>query len=122
MKAAGGDAKKHNLAKYLVELGLVTYTMVRYKPSELAAAAVCLSLQLITKRNPENIWNKTLEYYSGYNYKYIEPIMRKIANIVPIAQTSKYYKSVYKKYLEVSNSKVACLPELKNVAVMYDIE
>ena len=37
----------HTLAKYLMALTLVDYTMVHYRPSEIAAASLCLSQLLL---------------------------------------------------------------------------
>lgn len=37
------DAEKHTLAKYFLELTLLDYSMVHFHPSELGAAALCLS-------------------------------------------------------------------------------
>ena len=36
---------------YLLELALIEYPMVKYKASELAATAVCLTLKLSPKRS-----------------------------------------------------------------------
>lgn len=41
------DANKHTLAKYLMELTIVDYDMVHMRPSEIAAAALCLSIALL---------------------------------------------------------------------------
>lgn len=41
------DAKQHTLAKYLMELTLVDYDMVHHRPSEVAAAALCLSQKIL---------------------------------------------------------------------------
>ena len=41
------DANKHTLAKYLMELTIVEYDMVQYLPSQIAAAALCLSMRLL---------------------------------------------------------------------------
>ena len=41
------DANKHTLAKYLMELTIVDYGMVHYYPSQIAAAALCLSMKLM---------------------------------------------------------------------------
>lgn len=41
------DVEKHTLAKYLMELTLLDYHMVHYRPSEVAAAALCLSQLLL---------------------------------------------------------------------------
>merc|ERR1739838_945296 len=40
-KAGSVDAAQHNLAKYLMELCLPEYTMCHYRPSLIAAAALC---------------------------------------------------------------------------------
>lgn len=44
------DAQKHTLAKYLMELTLVDYDMARMLPSQIAAAALYLSIHLIDKK------------------------------------------------------------------------
>lgn len=41
------DVEKHTLAKYLMELTLLDYSMVHYRPSEIAAASLCLSQLLL---------------------------------------------------------------------------
>lgn len=41
------DVERHTLAKYLMELTLVDYDMVHYRPSEIAAASLCLSQLLL---------------------------------------------------------------------------
>lgn len=41
------DAEKHTLAKYLMELTLVDYDLLHRHPSEIAAAALCLSQNLL---------------------------------------------------------------------------
>lgn len=41
------DIERHTLAKYLMELTLVDYDMVHYRPSEIAAASLCLSQLLL---------------------------------------------------------------------------
>lgn len=41
------DGERHTLAKYLMELTLLDYNMVHYRPSEVAAASLCLSQLLL---------------------------------------------------------------------------
>lgn len=41
------DVERHTLAKYLMELTLIDYDMVHYRPSEIAAASLCLSQLLL---------------------------------------------------------------------------
>ena len=44
-KAGCVDNRQHTLAKYLMELSLQEYSLAHYKVSQLAAAALCLSLK-----------------------------------------------------------------------------
>jgi G2/mitotic-specific cyclin-B2 len=46
------DANTHTLAKYLMELTVVEYDLAHLRPSEIAAAALCLSMKLICD-NPD---------------------------------------------------------------------
>lgn len=116
VKAAHGTSKNHHLAKYFVDLCLVEYSMAHYRPSELAAAAICLSLYLLSGKQLKDVWTPTLEYYSEYTLQHIEPIMRKIAKIVVNVENSKR-KSVYNKYTDISLAKVSTLPQLKSDAI-----
>lgn len=90
--------------------------MAHYRPSEIAAAAICLSLYLLSSKKFEDVWTPTLSYYSGYTREHIDPIIRKIAKIVISVESSKY-KAVYNKYLDVSLAKVSGLPQLKGEAI-----
>ncbi|XP_028999944.1 G2/mitotic-specific cyclin-B2-like isoform X2 [Betta splendens] len=49
-KVANCDVGIHTLAKYLMELTLLDYDMVHYRPSEIAAASLCLSQLLLEER------------------------------------------------------------------------
>lgn len=90
--------------------------MAHYKPSEQAAAAICLSLYLLSTKKLEEAWTNTLSYYSGYTLEHIDPIIRKLAKIVINVENSKY-KAVYNKYLDTSLAKVSSLPQLKGEAI-----
>lgn len=119
VKAAHGNSKNHHLAKYFVDLCLVDYSTAHYRPSELSAAAVCLSLHLLSSHDLEDVWTPSLVYYSTYTFDHIEPIIRKIAHIVADVENSKY-KSVYRKYQDVSLAKVSSLPQLKS-ETLYEL-
>ncbi|XP_049877231.1 G2/mitotic-specific cyclin-B [Pectinophora gossypiella] len=116
VKAAHGTSKHHHLAKYFVDLCLVEYSMAHHRPSELAAAAICLSLHLLSNKKLEDVWTPTLRYYTEYTLEHIDPIIRKIAKIVTNVENSKY-KAVYNKYLDVTLAKVSSLPQLKGDAI-----
>lgn len=90
--------------------------MAHYRPSELSAAAICLSLHLLSNKPLEEVWTPTLSYYSKYTLEHIDPIIRKIAKIVINIENTKY-KAVYNKYLDVTLAKVSSLPQLKGEAI-----
>lgn len=116
VKAAHGTSKNHHLAKYFVDLCLVEYTMAHYRPSELAAAAVCLSLHLLSGEDLEEVWTPTLSYYSGYHLEHLSPIITKLAKIVVNVDNCNH-KAVYKKYLDLTLAKVSSLPHLRGDAI-----
>lgn len=116
MKAAHGTSKNHHLAKYFVDLSLVEYSMSHYRPSELAAAAVCLSLYLLSNKKLSEAWTPTLSYYSSYSLDHIVPIMVKIARIVINVDNSKL-KAVYNMYSDLTVAQVSQLPQLKGDAI-----
>lgn len=116
MKAAHGTSKNHHLAKYFVDLSLVEYSMSHYRPSELAAAAICLSLYLLSNKKISEAWTPTLSYYSSYSLDHIVPIMVKIARIVINVDNSKL-KAVYNTYSDLTVAKVSQLPQLKGDAI-----
>ncbi|XP_047526984.1 G2/mitotic-specific cyclin-B [Vanessa atalanta] len=116
VKAAHGTSKNHHLAKYFVDLSLVEYSMAHYRPSELAASAICLSLYLLSSKKLSEVWTPTLSYYSGYSLEHIVPIMVKIAKIVISVENSKH-KAVYNMYSDTTVAKVSSLPQLKGDAI-----
>lgn len=108
-KAGQVDANKHTLAKYLMELTIVEYDMVQYLPSQVAAAALCLSMKLLDSSR----WTETLAHYSSYTEKDILPLMQKLASLVVKTETSKL-TAVRTKYSSSKFMKISTLPALKS--------
>ncbi|KAJ0056097.1 hypothetical protein NL108_001135, partial [Boleophthalmus pectinirostris] len=80
-KVANSDVERHTLAKYLMELTLLDYDMVHFRPSEIAAAALCLSQLLLEGLT----WSPTQQHYSTYDEAHLRPIMQHIAkNVVQV--------------------------------------
>lgn len=63
-KAARSDATTHTLSKYLIELALPEYSMLRFTASTIAAAAVYIARAM---HNITPIWNATLEHYTQFD-------------------------------------------------------
>jgi cyclin B len=53
-KIAGMNLKQFNLARYLIELPLIEYRMLKYSPSNIAASAVYLTLKILPKYDENN--------------------------------------------------------------------
>lgn len=101
-KAAQADATIHTMAKYLMELSLPSYGMIQYLPSEVAAAALHVSLQ-ITKSGS---WNSTISHYSGYTEEEIMPCVHDLLSLVKASDSAKL-QAVRKKYTSSRLSQVA---------------
>ncbi|XP_071949256.1 G2/mitotic-specific cyclin-B-like [Antedon mediterranea] len=112
-KAGEVTPKQHTLAKYLMELTLPEYEMVQYNPSEIAAAALCLSMKLL---DTDAQWNPTIVHYSTYTEFYLLPIIKKMASIVYKSPTSKY-QAVRSKYSSSKFLKICTLSELSSPTI-----
>lgn len=108
-KAGQVDASKHTLAKYLMELTIIEYDMVQYLPSQIAAAALCLSLKLLDSSR----WTDTLAFYSSYTEKDLVPTMQKLASLVIKAENSKL-TAVRTKYASSKFMKISTISALKS--------
>ncbi|XP_034231565.1 G2/mitotic-specific cyclin-B3 [Thrips palmi] len=66
------------LARYILELSLLEYSMVTLSDSKLAAGALLLSLKM------QNLggWTPTLEYYSGYKLEDIHDICHQLNDML----------------------------------------
>uniref|UniRef100_A0A1A8RKR2 G2/mitotic-specific cyclin-B2 n=2 Tax=Nothobranchius TaxID=28779 RepID=A0A1A8RKR2_9TELE len=110
-KVANTDLEKHTLAKYLMELTLLDYQLVHYRPSEIAAASLCLS-QLLTDALP---WSPTQQHYSTYDEAHLKPIMQHIAkNVVMVNEEKTKFLAVKNKYSSSKLMKISLIPQLKS--------
>ncbi|XP_037303781.2 G2/mitotic-specific cyclin-B2-like isoform X1 [Pungitius pungitius] len=113
-KVANSDVQRHTLAKYLMELTLLDYAMVHYRPSEIAAAALSLS-QLLLDGLP---WSVTQTLYSTYDDAHLKPIMQHIAkNLVMVNDGRSKFQAVKRKYSSSRLMKVSLLPQLSSSTV-----
>ncbi|KAI3377088.1 hypothetical protein L3Q82_000057 [Scortum barcoo] len=101
--------ERHTLAKYLMELTLIDYDMVHYRPSEIAAASLCLS-QLLLDGLP---WSHTQQHYSTYDEAHLKPIMQHIAkNVVNVNEGKTKFQAVRNKYSSSKLMKISLIPQL----------
>ncbi|ETN58227.1 cyclin b [Anopheles darlingi] len=109
--AAKASDLNHVLAKYLIELASVDYSTAHYKPSEIAAAALYISLFLfpLNATGAATIWNKTLEHYTHYTVQELIPIVQRLASVIKAVpeMAKKRLKATWLKY---------SLPKLQNIS------
>ncbi|XP_010878831.1 G2/mitotic-specific cyclin-B2 [Esox lucius] len=113
-KAGNADVEKHTLAKYLMELTLLDYDMVHYNPSEVAAAALCLSQLLLDGLK----WTPAQQHYSTYDENHLKPIMQHIAkNVVSVNEGRTKLQAVKNKYASSRLMRSSLLSQLKSAIV-----
>ena len=114
-KAGDVDMLQHALAKFILEQGLMDYTLVSLKPSLMAAAALHLAL-LVTEMgevfNLSNVWILNLQHYSAYSSSELMPTVKKMASMLMKAENNKL-QAVRAKYTNIKFMKVAVLPQMK---------
>ncbi|KAI6078066.1 G2/mitotic-specific cyclin-B2 [Aix galericulata] len=108
-KAGEADAGQHTLAKYLMELTLIDYDMVHHHPSEIAAAALCLSQKILG----QNKWGTKQQYYTGYAEDSLVMIMKHMAkNVVKVNGNLTKYTAIKNKYASSKLLKISTIPQL----------
>jgi len=110
-KAGDVDVQHHTLAKYIIELAQVDYSMASLPPSLVAASSLFLSLLILVPDGDVSLWDCSLEYYSLYTSDQLLATVAQLAVILSKAGSAKL-KAVYNKYSTAKMMKVALLPEL----------
>ncbi|XP_063782259.1 G2/mitotic-specific cyclin-B2-like [Pseudophryne corroboree] len=113
-KSCSADAEQHTLAKYLMELTLIDYDMVHFHPSEIAAAALCLSQKLLCQGS----WGATQSHYTGYSEEDLSLIMKHMAkNVRKVNQNLTKHVAVRNKYANSKLMKISTIPQLMSPIV-----
>ncbi|XP_068551414.1 G2/mitotic-specific cyclin-B2 [Anas acuta] len=113
-KAGEADAEQHTLAKYLMELTLVDYDMVHHHPSEIAAAALCLSQKILG----QNKWGTKQQYYTGYAEDSLVMIMKHMAkNVVKVNGNLTKYTAIKNKYASSKLLRISSIPQLNSKTI-----
>ncbi|XP_033020234.1 G2/mitotic-specific cyclin-B1 [Lacerta agilis] len=116
-KIGEADVQQHTLAKYLMELSLVDYDMAHYPPSQIAAAAFCLSTKILE----EGEWTTALQHYMQYTETDLIPVMQHMAkNVMLVNKGNAKHLTVKNKYATSKHGKISTLPAL-NSAVIKDL-
>ena len=98
------------MTKYILELSLLDYGLVGVHPSLSAAAALHLSLLLLSTSLP--VWSPSLEHYSGYSRDSLVPVVRRMVTLLDSAEDNRL-QAVRNKYSSRKFRRVALLKETK---------
>ena len=109
-KAGDVDVLEHTLAKYILELSLLDFGQSALPPSLAAAAALKLSLALLEPQSGP-LWNKSLQYHSGYSANMLTSIVRRMATVLINAETHKL-QAVREKYSSRKFRRVALIRDI----------
>ncbi|XP_044837168.1 G2/mitotic-specific cyclin-B2 isoform X1 [Mauremys mutica] len=113
-KAGEADAEQHTLAKYLMELTLIDYDMIHHHPSEIAAAALCLSQKVLGQGE----WGVKQQYYTGYAEDNLMLIMQHMAkNVVRVNENLTKYTAIKNKYASSKLMRISTIPQLNSKTV-----
>lgn len=93
-KAAGADSGTHNTAKFIMELSLVDYAMIGFLPSEIAAGALYISLEI----NNFGEWDDTIAHYSKFSEEKVKPVVRALVDMMVRAKKHPKLQAVRNKY------------------------
>lgn len=91
-------------AQYIQEISLLDASLLKYRPSEIAAASLILSVKCIKRVNG---WNKDLEAASGMKEESLTPVVDDVRSFAlevnPKFLTTLKYKFSKTDYSEVAN-------------------
>ena len=78
-----------HLSRYVLELSLLDHTLLVYRTSTVAAAALFLSRVLLAKAHkrsvrmrPHYIWTHTMEHYTFHTAKELQPCVRHLHSLL----------------------------------------
>jgi len=112
-KAGGVEAITHTLAKYIMELSLVEYSLVSVPPSLLAAASLALAMRLLEPAVSSllEVWSPALEHYTMYKLSDLTDTIKKLASVLHAAPTAKL-TTIFSKYSSKKYYKITRIPAL----------
>lgn len=125
-KAGCVDARIHTLAKYIMELTIIEYSMMHIPPSKLAAASLVISIKFFDEgdKQLQEYWTSTLAYYTMYEWSDIAPLVNDLLKMVVrtcearpdaklMAIRQKYSNKKFGKIALVAQSKISLFNEMK---------
>ncbi|KAI5463031.1 cyclin-like protein [Mariannaea sp. PMI_226] len=99
-KADNYDIQSRTIGKYLMEISLLDYRFMAYRPSHVAAGAMYLARLMLDRGE----WDQTLAYYAGYTEEEIMPVATLMVDYLarPVVHEAFFTKYASKKFLKAS--------------------
>ncbi|KAI1647807.1 A/B/D/E cyclin [Daldinia loculata] len=99
-KADDYDIQCRTIGKFLMEISIVDYRFLAYRPSHVAAGAMYLARMILDRGE----WDPTIAYYAGYTEEEIEPVFELMVDYLarPICHEAFYKKYASKKFMKAS--------------------
>ncbi|ESO83758.1 hypothetical protein LOTGIDRAFT_222373 [Lottia gigantea] len=110
-KCIRAEMKTLTLARYILEMSLMDYSLISVRESKVAAAA----LHLARRMKNEGQWTKTLEYFSTYKVEELLPIVHKLNTL--ITSPPKNLTTIISKYSHTVFHEVAKVKTIKNEVI-----
>lgn len=109
LKAAGADKQMAAFAQFNLELAMPEYSMLKYKGSMLAAAAIYNSIRALRPVSPQGYWTLALARHSRYTEPELLSCANALARLHRKAGTASL-TAVHKKYSNAKFHEVAKMP------------
>jgi len=103
LSMACNDDEVFFYAQYLQEIQLLDASLLKFKQSEIAAAAIILSSRQLKK---VNCWNKEMEKFSGYSEAHLSEVVKEVRSFC-LEINPKFISTLKYKFMK---------PEFKEVA------
>lgn len=103
-----------NMSRYLLELALVNYKMIKFRSSNLAASSLYLSMKMTKSPSP---WNDIIAKHSQYKESEVRPCAKELFSLLQLDQgpnaqlTAVKKKFALPKFCEVSKIKLEQPPQ-----------
>jgi cyclin-A len=105
-------------ARYVLELTLLDYECLRFRPSTLAAAAILFSRAVLAGQNwtngnvqwcPHVLWNRTMQHYTFHSAAALQPCVQHLCKLVSHDQDQSK-SAVFRKYKVEKRKAVSLIP------------
>ena len=93
-------------AQYLLEISLLDAALLKFKPSQLSAAAIILSARAVKR---VTIWNKDMEQWTGYKEEDLKEVVEDVRSFAHEVNP-KFLSTLKYKFGKPENHEVASIP------------